>query len=157
MGASLEYFLYHSVAIQKCDDRKQNFTIKEISLFNNSRTYFSKTDYLWSLVTFGKFKKIVVLNDENTVVHTSCVIGKCFKFPFLPKKAAEIGPCYTHVDFRGRGIYPMVLNYVLSSGYYQEYYMLVAQNNTASIRGIEKAGFKRIGMVVKRRMRWVKC
>ena len=152
----MKYLLYHSLGKRKREEIKQEYTIKESSVFKNNRAYFTKIDYVWSLITWGKYKKVVVLDEENAVVHTTCVIGKCFKFPFLSRTSAEIGPCQTREDFRGRGIYPTVLNYVLCSGEYQEYYMLVAESNLASVRGIEKAGFQRIGSIAQHRMRWIR-
>ena len=118
----MKYLLYHSAGIAEREEIKNEYIIKEASLFKNSRTYFNRMDYIWSLVALGRYKKIVVVDENGRVIHTSSVIGKCFKFPFLSKTSAEIGPCQTHEEFRGRGIYPTVLKYILSSGKHQEYY-----------------------------------
>lgn len=149
-------YLYYATATTDCEEIKSEYFVKEVSVCRKNSVYLNRIDYAWHLITLGKYKKIVVLNKDNSVVHTSCVIGKCFKFPFLSKSSAEIGPCNTHLDFRGRGIYPMVLNYIRSMGAYTDYYMLVKTDNTSSIRGIEKAGFLRIGTVEKHHGRWIR-
>lgn len=57
-----------------------------------------------------------------------------------------IGGCVTPPDFRGQRIYPHVLNYiaqdVFSQGDTPKILILVAPDNHASIRGIERAGFQ---------------
>lgn len=68
---------------------------------------------------------------------------------------AEIKFCLTLPDARGKGLYPMVINAIL--GYlrdkgFSKAYMCVHKDNKSSIRGIEKAGFARIGSVTLRRM-----
>jgi len=59
-----------------------------------------------------------------------------------------IGPCATAPSHRGRGIYPAVLSCICAerrSRGERRAFMVVAQDNHASIRGIEKAGFRRAG------------
>lgn len=82
-------------------------------------------------------------------MHASYLLGKSFKFPFLGQDDYEIGPCVTRVDCRGRGLYPDVLRFICHNvgGPKSKFYMLVAPSNTASIRGIEKAGFSQVGYV----------
>lgn len=59
-----------------------------------------------------------------------------------------IGDCFTDPDYRGRGIYPYVLRYiaqdVCSRGVSDRVFVLVSPGNRSSIRGIERAGFRRI-------------
>lgn len=148
------YYLYHAKAnpfIVSMD-----YTIREVVVNKASRKYLDRMDWIWYIITFGRSKKIIVLDCEGQVVHTSRVIGKCFKFPFLSKFSAEIGPCATKPNHRGQGIYPNVLRYILSDGGWKEYYMLVREDNLSSIKGIEKAGFVRVGTVRKERGRWVR-
>jgi CelD/BcsL family acetyltransferase involved in cellulose biosynthesis/GNAT superfamily N-acetyltransferase len=59
-----------------------------------------------------------------------------------------IGDCYTHPPFRGRGIYPRLLGYVMATSFQEgrrRAVIKVSNDNTASIRGIEKAGFLPLG------------
>ena len=148
------YWLYYAEA-NATTLPPSEYTIKGVSVRRKDRKFLTRLDYAWHLLALGKYRKFIVLADDGAIVHTSRVIGKCFKFPFLPNGAAEIGPCSTEQDYRGRGIYPRVLTHILVNGGYQSYYMLVHDTNTASIRGIEKAGFSRIGQVEKRHGRWV--
>ena len=146
------YLLYHSFAKSTQGEIESNYTIKEISVCCKNRSFLSKSDYLWNLISFGRLRKIIILNNENRMIHTSLLLGKCFKFPFLSKTSAEIGPCFTDEDFRGRGIYPMALKYILNNCGYQEYYMIVSEKNISSIKGIEKAGFQRCGFIRKSKL-----
>ena len=56
-------------------------------------------------------KSYIYYSKDNTgkVVHTSYVIPKCIKFPFLSDNDYEIGPCMTIPEYRRKGIYPEVL------------------------------------------------
>jgi len=68
---------------------------------------------------------------------------------------AEIKFCLTLPDARGKGLYPMVINAILDylgSKGFSKAYMCVHKDNKSSIRGIEKAGFARIGSVTLRRI-----
>jgi hypothetical protein len=71
-------------------------------------------------------------------------------FPMLRgPKALLIGPCLTEENFRGRSIYPRVLQYVVSNladDGYGPFYIDSSPDNTPSIRGVEKAGFQRRGV-----------
>lgn len=72
------------------------------------------------------------------------------KFKFLKNKDVEIGPCVTDFKHRGKGIYPAVIQSIVKDkGYSNDFYMIVDENNIASIRGIEKAGFMFIGTIIR--------
>ncbi len=104
------------------------------------------------LISKGRLAIYYVKNQENgDIMHTSYVIGKCFKFPFMAKEDIEIGPCQTAKEYRGRGIYKNVLNFINNekSSCSKTAYMIVKTDNTPSIKGIEAAGFKRVGLLSK--------
>lgn len=113
---------------------------------------------LFALMSGVDKSKLVHVDDEKGYVHTSYLLGKSFKFSFLNHDDYEIGPCFTREDSRGKGIYPDVLRYICSNfgSADTKFYMLVAQNNKSSIRGIEKAGFRLVGEVMRSRYirRW---
>lgn len=106
---------------------------------------------IWFWFITGGKTKVVYVEKDGKVIHTSLVVSKCFKFPFMIKGDYEIGPCVTKAEYRGQGVYPSVLNHITSS-YGDEgtnFYMLVHETNLPSIRGVEKAGFERISTVEK--------
>jgi hypothetical protein len=73
----------------------------------------------------------------------------------LGAREAEIKYCLTLESFRGRGIYPMVLTTVarfLASKGFSRVFICVNKQNTASIRGIQKAGFKCVAEVRLRKV-----
>ena len=105
----------------------QDITLKSIVL-----------NIYWWLITNGKYR-VWCAYDGIKVIHTSYVIPKCYKFPFLKKGSYEIGPCYTDKDYRGKSIYPAVLSKIVVGG--GTAYMIINDNNASSIRGVIKAGF----------------
>lgn len=106
--------------------------------------------YFW-LITGGKLEIYYILSDAGTVAHTSYVVPRCYKFPFLDKGDYEIGPCRTAENSRGKGLYGMALNRITGEKAYEKanFYMLVSEENAPSIRGIEKAGFLREGYAAR--------
>lgn len=72
----------------------------------------------------------------------------------MGKADFQIGPCYTVPEFRGKGLYTNTLLYIISQNEYKKssFWMIVDENNGASIRGIEKAGFLKIGKVKKTKL-----
>ena len=109
-------------------------------------------EFLWSIISFNRYNIYYVKNERDVIVHKSAAIGKCFKFPFLNKNEFEIGPCYTIQEYRGLGIYPNVLKYIIKNNSSKNFYMLVHNTNVSSIRGIEKASFRQIGYIKKNKI-----
>lgn len=108
--------------------------------------------FFW-LTTAGRFR-IFYIKRDGMIVHTSCVIPKCFKFPFLKVGEYIIGPCVTVPEFRGQGLYGRALHSIVGHPVYQDgvFYMSVNAHNASSIRGIEKAGFRLVGKVRKTKL-----
>lgn len=66
----------------------------------------------------------------------------------LGDNEVEVKYCLTLPRYRGRGVYPLVLKKILHDAKAKNInrvFMCVRQKNHPSIRGIEKAGFKRAG------------
>lgn len=100
----------------------------------------------WRAQVYGLF-------DGNVCVHTSLVVPSCYKFPFLGSFDFAIGPCFTAKPYRRKGCYRYVLEHITADRMHPDatYYMIVSNTNTASVKGIEKAGFERCGCVKKSR------
>lgn len=110
--------------------------------------------FYFQLMTFGKARVFYVRDEKGNLMHTSYLVPKCFKFPFMKKNDYEIGPCYTYNDYRGKGIYPEVIRYITQNVGNSEtiFYMVVDSENTPSIRGVLKAGFVHCGSIRKSRI-----
>jgi len=108
----------------------------------------SLTDYIWKIISANRYTLFCVYNLEGRCIHRSARVGRCFKFPFLPKGTYEIGPCHTDKEYRGQGIYPEVLSHITEQEQ-TSYYMLVHRDNHSSIRGVLKAGFTECGYAYK--------
>lgn len=99
----------------------------------------------------GKTKIFYVTSESNELMHVSCVVPYCWKFNFMGQDDYEIGPCCTKKEYRGRGIYPAVLSYITSLEEYSNasFWMIISESNKSSIRGVEKAGFRQAGLILK--------
>lgn len=114
----------------------------------------SLTELAWKWLALGRCRLFQVKNTEGVIVHQSMVVGRNPKFGFLRENEYEIGPCRTVEEYRGLGIYPYVLCMCvrgIPNGARAQYYMFVSQDNFSSIRGVEKAGFRVIGHVERKR------
>ncbi len=85
------------------------------------------------------------MDDSDKFVHNSFVYETRRILSLLGKKGPVIGDCVTSSDYRGKSIYPFVINKIakdkLEAGA-EEVFIIVTPDNTSSIRGIEKAGFR---------------
>ena len=64
---------------------------------------------IWFVFTLGKYFIVYIMDENKNIIHHSYALPKFFKFPFMQKDDIQIGPCWTHKDYRGKGIYPFVL------------------------------------------------
>ena len=113
---------------------------------------------LWRIRRWLKHAEaaVLVFRCEGRPVHFSVVAlapGKYGTYgnPFElhGKDWAMTGPCYTDPVARGRGLFPLALRRVpglLAPLGYRRFYTCVATGNTPSIRGIEKSGYRRVGL-----------
>jgi len=90
---------------------------------------------------------------EGKLVHTAWLFYnlRISEIPFfvkIRKDEAYIGNCYTHPEFRGKNIYPVVLQHMLmdaAAKNKKRCFITTIPINLASIRGIEKSGFSFVG------------
>ncbi|MFT3795370.1 hypothetical protein [Flavobacterium sp.] len=84
--------------------------------------------------------------DQDIFAHQSFLFPKLNILKLIQKKGPAIGDCVTMADYKGRNIYPYVINRiageVLAKGKHPEVFIVVTSNNARSIRGIVKAGFR---------------
>jgi RimJ/RimL family protein N-acetyltransferase len=106
-------------------------------------------DIAWFILSFGQYK-IVYLRDGNTIVHSSYLIPKNIRFPFMGKNDLQIGPCYTNENYRGKGIYTTVLKLIpqVLAEPNRTFWIFTTEHNFISQRAIERSGYLRIGSVI---------
>ena len=94
------------------------------------------------------------ISDGQTSIHTSFLYPTRRILSLLDKKGPVIGDCVTNPAFRGKSIYPYVINTVardqIKSGVH-EVFINVNPENASSIRGIEKAGFRFFAHIIAKR------
>jgi RimJ/RimL family protein N-acetyltransferase len=96
----------------------------------------------WFIMTAGKYK-IIYLKKEDDIIHYTHILTKFFKLPFLGLNDLEIGPSWTKRSYRGKGIFPGVINYVIQCFGKQgrDFYIFSHIDNQASQKAIKKSGF----------------
>lgn len=93
-----------------------------------------------------------VYKDEGTIGHISWLYYKDDPNRILQLREGEceVKFCLTVPGMRGKGLYPLALQAIqryLSDGGYRTCFICVKSDNVPSIRGIERAGFRRFGAV----------
>lgn len=110
--------------------------------------------FLWKLTSLllrGSYLEYQLWRDDKLLSKAE-VITWLPVFCFMPKKGIHIGPCRTVPEERGKGYYPYLLRQIINRDPTQDYYMIVNDNNLSSIKGVEKAGFRRFAWGIKTRM-----
>lgn len=109
-------------------------------------------DVLWNLFSFGKYREYQLVDTSNRLtVSKAQVMPKIVIFRFMKSGGIHIGPCHTLPAYRGRNFYPTLLKKIVEDYRMKirDFYIFCDENNSASIRGIEKAGFKCFAKGVK--------
>ena len=95
------------------------------------------------------------ITDKGVFVHESFLFTKLHVLRLFKKNGPAIGDCVTAVAYKGKSIYPFVINYIAKKALVEnetsEVFILVTPENLSSIRGIEKAGFKLYSKVKAKR------
>ena len=129
---------------------KPNFFKLSISKYEKLSLKTKLMRMYFHIITKGNFE-IYFVEDNGEIVHTSYVLGKCFKFKFMKKNDIEIGPCYTEKTHRGKGLYSETLHTICyeRKPLMTNIYIFVDENNVPSIKGIEKSNFEFVGFLKK--------
>lgn len=97
---------------------------------------FSNRDYAMMVIYHG-----------DHVIHRSGVFPKYFRFPFMTQDDLQIGDTWTDPDHRGKGLATFAIHRIVETLQQPDrtFWYVVEQDNLASIRVIEKAGFRLVG------------
>lgn len=92
-------------------------------------------------------------NKPAGICWTTCVKNRCDYFVPLTTQDKVIYACFVFPEYRGRGVYPFMLqtivNELLQKEQIKQVYIDCKSWNMASRKGIEKAGFHFIGRAVR--------
>lgn len=97
-------------------------------------------------------KEFFVYKENGEIGHISWIYFKRDpnRLLLLADEECEVKFCMTLPQYRGRGIYPTALikiqTYLKETGY-RRAFICVKDDNTSSIRGIEKSGFSSISRI----------
>lgn len=93
-------------------------------------------------------KKSYWMFESDVVVHKSFLYTNVQIIKLINKSGLVIGSCYTNPNYRGRSIYPKVISHIAKQNReYKEVFLVVDTDNSASISGIEKAGYKKLAYI----------
>ena len=109
-----------------------------------------KLSLMWNIACLGRVWHYYITDASGKRIHSSFVVRGKSKFTFVGERDIEIGPCETDPDYRGHNIYPYVLSHIIEEELDEKgkAYMVVDDDNPASIRGILKAGFRPTGDII---------
>lgn len=106
---------------------------------------------LWYVLSLSKNVIIYIKDKKGNIIHMSQLTPKIFKFPFMQNNDLQVGTCWTIEEYRGQGIYPFVINYIVDNYLKSnKIFMITRKDNYSSQKGIEKAGFKLYGEGLKK-------
>ena len=149
------YWFYKASKVKLIEiDDKFNYFFFEPTMLKLKLHEGSVLLYLfWYLFTFGRYRVFYVVERKtNKIAHFSNIIPKIFKYSFMKKEDLFIVNCYTDPLFRGCRLYPFALSYIAKSLGNQVIWGGVRIDNVPSIKGLEKAGFKKVINVYKSRL-----
>lgn len=137
--------------------KKDVFKLSIRTIFRNNKPF---TNIYWLLNTFGKCWVYSIYKDSQ-IIHYSYVTKRCYKFPFMRNDDIQIGNCYTKVGFRGKKIYPFVVQEVINDfdmkNNSHDVYMLIDQENSSSRKAMQSIGFRVVQQVeTKKYLKFVK-
>lgn len=115
--------------------------MNEATVRKQIREYFDNGGELFLAFSGGKLVHIAWL-------HYCAGTDKVYPHVKIDKDEAFIGRCDTHPAFRGKNIYPVVLQHIVryaATKNKHRCFITTAPTLVASIRGIEKAGFSFVG------------
>lgn len=126
----------------------------------NSSEYkpFTALDFRIQIDTSNPDKTKYFIEVDSKIIHESSLFKKLNILKLIHETGPAIGECFTVPEFKGKSIYPFVINYIakkeLLENNNKEVFILVNSNNTSSVRGIEKAGFTLKCSIKAKRFLW---
>lgn len=107
-------------------------------------TAFPSLDYQIDKQEIDANKTKYSITIDSICIHKSFLFKKLNILKLIDRKGPTIGDCVTIPVYKGKSIYPFVINHIAKEVLKEdnEVFIIVNSDNVSSIRGIEKAGFK---------------
>jgi RimJ/RimL family protein N-acetyltransferase len=105
----------------------------------------------WAFDHLGVFANrrggVLMLLHDGELAHSALVTPRWFRFPQMGPRDLQIGDVWTAPEHRGRGLAKAGVQLIADRwrGLYQRLWYLVDDDNAASIRVIERCGFRLLG------------
>jgi RimJ/RimL family protein N-acetyltransferase len=124
----------------------------EISDLDKMKEHLNPLPWEFQCHRFDNVKDFFIARNNEGIQHISWIYYHINhnRILSLGEKEAEVKFCLTLPAARGLGVYPMVINSIaqfLRHKGMNRIFMCVHEENQPSIRGIEKAGFHRVGKI----------
>ena len=145
------YYLYETVeiyaSVEENNFYKDKIIVDKIP-FICTRYKGLVANLFWKLLD-RKCYVCAIVGEENVIKHYSYVMRKSPKFPFMRKNDYMIGPSVTMENYRGQGLFPRVIRFVINKikteGPDVRLVALVREDNYASRSAFEKVGMQWLG------------
>ncbi len=104
-------------------------------------------------ILFNSNFDFALIYDGKQVVHyTGIYLTRSFQYPFMEKEDLQLGPAWTHEQHRRKGLASYALHEILKTyeSRNRTFWATIKENNTASIRYIERGGFLKYATGIKK-------
>jgi len=89
----------------------------------------------------------------DDLIHRSVITPRYFRFPFMGKEDVQIGDTWTMPEYRGKGLASFGIQKIVEL--YRKpgrsFWYVVEENNIPSIKTVEKAGFAKYGVGIRKK------
>ena len=109
---------------------------------------------IWSIIFFKKSLfsnngyKVYLILSNNKCINYCVILPFHFKFPFMGSNDFQIGPVWTHPNYKGKGLAKFSVRRIIEL-YSKEkpasFWYITRAENLASIRLAESLGFEKVG------------
>jgi len=156
-------YIFYKLALKKDMEyiSKQDIDPKYLYYLWKPRSIFSKPPGLpkfpfliWSIIYFKKNLysnygyKVSLILSNNKCINYCVILPFHFKFPFMGLNDFQIGPVWTHPNYRGKGLARFSIGRIIELYSKEEatsFWYITRAENLDSIRLAESLGFEKIG------------
>lgn len=129
------YYFYKNTSLFNHLENKYNVEFRRVIPL--SLTIHNVLWHIFSLLKGHMFYEYQIIK-EGKVVSTAQVVPRLPIFRFIPRGGWHIGPCMTIPQERGKGFYPLLLQYIMDKYPKRNFYMIIEQDNKSSMGGGKK-------------------